>query len=209
MNVRSLPLLLGVAAALGAFGAQADPAADAPLAGAPAAPLPSLDFDLLDPPTAPMAPKPNPAFESSVRTRRTMLELHQALGFATWAAVATTVVLGQLQLHDRYGGGGDTGKFRIPHLAFAIGSSTLFAGTGLLAAFAPSPFERREGLSTALLHKVMMYIATAGMAAQIILGIVTGLREGALDQRAFAATHQAVGYVTAGALTVGAVTLFF
>jgi hypothetical protein len=172
----------------------------------------SLDFELLDAPGSKrgaLIPQSDRDLDAKVRMRRTMLEWHQALGFATWAGLVATEVVGQLQLIDKYGGGGDTERFQTLHLGLALGTTGLFTAVGLLGVFAPVPYEKKGGFSTATLHKLMMAIATAGMLTQVGLGIYANAREGQLDQRAFAQAHQIVGYTTLGAMTVGAVTLFF
>ena len=51
------------------------------------------------------------------------------------------------------------------------------------AVLAPNPFEKPLRLDTATVHKASMIVATAGMATQIVLGIVTASREGRVSQR--------------------------
>lgn len=189
------------------------PASPAPpdLSPAPPAsgPAPSLDFELL-PPTRPAAAAADPAFERRVARRRTMLELHQGLGLATWTALAATTVVGQLDFDDRFRGGGDTGRYRGAHRALAYGTAALFTTTGLLALLAPEPYLKRPArLDTATLHKVSMAVATAGMVAQVLLGVAARGKAGSTRERDLAATHQLVGYATLGAMTVGTVVLLF
>jgi hypothetical protein len=54
-----------------------------------------------------------------------------------------------------------------------------------------------------------MAIATAGMVAEVVLGIVASRNEGQLDQRNFALAHQINGYVTLGAVAAGFGVLTF
>jgi hypothetical protein len=180
---------------------------------APVAVTPSLNFDLLDEPgtepKTPLQPLRDPAIDAMVKRRRAMLHVHQALGFATWAGLAATEVVGQLAFNDKYRGGGDTGRYTKIHLGLALGTTALFSTVALLGVLAPVPYEKHSGFDTATLHKIMMAVATAGMLTQVALGIYTNSRDGNLDQRAFAQAHQIVGYATWGAMTVGAVTLFF
>lgn len=176
----------------------------------PAAPPPdALDFELLEPaPDA--AAAPDPAFQRRVERRRTMLKVHQGLGIATWTALAATSVVGQLHFDDRFRGGGDTGRYRDAHRALAYTSASLFATAGLLAVLAPEPYQKRGArLDTATIHKVSMGVATAGMVAQVILGMAARGKAGSTRERDLAVTHQAVGYATLGAMTVGTVALFF
>jgi hypothetical protein len=206
-----LPALVSLAliASIGsAAEAVADPPPEPPRADL-SAPAPALDFDLLEPPAAAALP-PDPAFARQVERRRSMLKLHQGLGIATWAALAATTVVGQLQFDDRFRGGGDTGKYRTPHKALVATSATLFTATGLLGLFAPEPYKKRQaGLDTATLHKVFMGVATAGMVAQVILGVTARSKAGTTQERDLAVAHQVIGYTTFGAMTAGAVVLFF
>ena len=138
-----------------------------------------------------------------------MLTFHQGLGIATWSALAATTVVGQLDFNDRFRGGGDTGKYHGTHKALAYGTSTLFLGTGLLGLLAPEPYEKKVGFDTATVHKSSMALATAGMATQIALGLLARGSAGKLRERDLATAHQVTGYATLGAMTVGAVVLFF
>jgi hypothetical protein len=166
---------------------------------------PGLEFDLLPPPKE----KGNPELERQVKTRRQMLELHQAAGFATWAALTATVIVGQLNFNDRFRGGGDTGKYNTWHVGLAAGTSALFAGTGLLALLAPKPYPTPGRLDTATLHKILMGAATAGMVTQIVLGVVARGQTGSTSERSIATAHQIVGYTTLGIYSAGVVVFVF
>jgi hypothetical protein len=168
-------------------------------------------FDLL-----PREAAPDPAavarqkdLERTLGLRRKMLQAHQLGGFLTMGGLGLTTVLGQLNYNDKYGGGGDSGRFYEWHRWTAIVTSVIFAGTGALAVLAPSPIDEPVRLDTATLHKIAMATATAGMAAQIILGIVTASREGHISQRDFALAHQIVGYTTLVATAAGFTVLTF
>src|SRR5207302_79414 len=152
------------------------------------APRPADDFELLPPEKPPDAAAAARQAELSraLTTRRQMLRLHQLGGFATLATMTATVVVGQLNYNDKYGGGGDTGKYRLTHQVLAYGTSGIFAATGLLALFAPSPFEKPLRFDTATLHKAAMLVATTGLVAQVFLGIMTASSEGKTSQRDFA-----------------------
>ena len=54
-----------------------------------------------------------------------------------------------------------------------------------------------------------MAVATAGMAAEIVLGIFAASKEGRLSQRDFALAHQIIGYTTLAATTSGFLVLAF
>ncbi|ABC82919.1 hypothetical protein [Anaeromyxobacter dehalogenans] len=166
---------------------------------------PDLDFDLLGRP----AKQADPRIQRQLERRRRMLTLHPAIGLATWAALAATTVVGQLDFDDRFRGGGDTGRYHAWHRGLAYGTSALFLSTALLGVLAPKPLAEPVRLDTALLHKIAMGAATAGMVTQIVLGIVARRRAGSLSERDLAAVHQGVGYATLGAMTIGVTVLLF
>jgi hypothetical protein len=138
-----------------------------------------------------------------------MLRLHQLGGFLTLGALSLTVVFGQLDYQDKYGGRGDTGRFHELHRWTALTGAGIFAITGALAVFAPSPIEKKLQLDTATLHKIAMATATAAMATEIVLGIITTSREGRISQRDFALAHQIVGYTALVTTAAGFAVLTF
>lgn len=207
--MRALLLLAALAALPPPARAQA--AAPAPRPAAPPAAVAADDFDLLAP-----APAADPAARAhaeeltrKLALRRSLLGKHQLLGFLNLGAVATATVLGQLNYTDKYGGGGDTEKFRLAHRVAAYSAAGLFAATGLLALLAPSPLEKPARLDTATLHKAAMLAATAGMAAQVVLGVLALRSEGNLRQRDLALAHQVTGYATLAATAAGVAVLTF
>jgi len=169
------------------------------------------DVDLLPKPAAPDPQElaRQQELESQLKTRRTMLQYHQIGGMLTLATLGATVVLGQLNYNDKYGGGGDTGRYYDWHKYLALTSAGIFAATGALAIFAPSPLPKPLRLDTAVLHKISMGIATAGMVTQIVLGFVTASKNGSVSQRDYALAHQIIGYTTFGATAVGFGVLTF
>jgi hypothetical protein len=169
------------------------------------------DFDLLpkEPPPSAAALARQLELERRLAQRRTMLQFHQLAGFLTLASLTTTVVLGQLDYLDKYGGRGDVGTFRLWHRWMGFAATGIFAGTASLAVFAPVPIEKKARLDTVTLHKIAMTVAAAGMAAQIVLGIVTATKEGQLAQRDYAVAHQIVGYATLAAAFTGFTFLTF
>jgi hypothetical protein len=169
------------------------------------------DIDLLPPPVAPdpAAAARQQQLEGELQTRRKMLQLHQLGGMLTLASLGATVIFGQLNYDDLYGGGGYTRRWYDWHCYSAFTSAALFAGTGALALFAPSPLEKRMRLDTAMLHRIAMGVATAGIATQVVLGFVTAGKGGSLSQRDFALAHQIVGYSTFAASAAGFGVLLF
>ena len=132
---------------------------------------PEDDFELLPPEKPPDAAAVARQAELSrtLSTRRQILRLHQLGGFATLATMTATVIVGQLNYMDKYGGGGDTGKYRLTHQVLAYSTSGVFAATGLLALFAPSPFDKPLRFDTATLHKAgRTGVETAADAAEAL-----------------------------------------
>jgi cytochrome b561 len=170
-------------------------------------PKPDLDFLLLDE-KAPL-PARDAAFEARVQRRRTLLDVHQAAGLATLGLMATTVVVGQLNYHDLYGGGGGTLKYRNAHIGLVGATTASYAFTGALALGAPEPYPKRLRFDTATVHKASMALTTLGLAGQIVLGYLTHNPRQGDDPRRLAQAHQALGYATLGTMTIGAVTLLF
>jgi hypothetical protein len=196
------------------------PNAPTPAAPAPTAPAPTasgeLDFNLLD------ENKPKlTAFEEAAKARREadiarkvslrrkLLVTHQAMGFATLGLLAITLVLGTLNYVDKYGGGDDSGAYYWWHTSFAGITTTSFALTGVLALVAPNPYPKPRRFDTAMLHKIMMGIATAGFVAECVLGPITAWREGKLDQRQWALAHLVIGYGTFASMGVGTLAFVF
>jgi len=176
-----------------------------------ASPAPGQDFDLL----APEKPPDETAKQREVELmrqldrRRRLLQLHQLGGYATMATVTAAVVLGQINYLDKYGGGGDTGRWITPHAIAAFTAAGVFTATGLLAILAPSPLEKPQRVDTVTLHKIAMAVATAGLVAQVVLGPITASKEGQLSQRDFALAHQIIGYTTLVATYAGFLVLTF
>jgi len=138
-----------------------------------------------------------------------MLQAHQGIGFATLGLLAATLVIGQLNYVDKYGGGDYTANYQYPHLGLALGSSALFTTGALLGVFAPTPYPKPLRADAALLHKVMMTIATAGMVTQLALGFVTAAKGGELIQRDLALSHMVVGYTTFASMLTGYLAYVF
>lgn len=149
------------------------------------------------------------AIERTGKIRRALLTSHQIMGFVTLAALTATVVVGQLNHYDMYLSGDQTGRYRPAHLGLSIGTTSLFAGTGFMAVFAPNPYPKPVRFDTALLHKISMILATAGMATQIILGPITADRAGRTDQARLALGHVITGYATWAFMTTGMIAYMF
>jgi hypothetical protein len=148
--------------------------------------------------------------EHEVAVRRTMLTTHQVAGLTTLGLLATTSVMGQLSYMDRFSSNAPgTGRFERPHTILAGATVVGFAATGLLAMFAPVPYEKPLRVDTTLAHKLFMGGATLGMLAEAGLGIYTAGREGYGNQRQLAQIHQAIGFTTLGCMGAGAGAFVF
>lgn len=163
----------------------------------------ALDFDLLGTPA-----KPQQIDERALRLRRTLLGWHQGVGLGMFALQLATTVVGQLNYDDKFGGD-NTAKYVQPHAVLAFSTLAAFAAAGTLAILAPAPLKRDEGFDRVSLHKLSMFTAALGMAAQAGLGIWAQSREGYLNQQGIARAHLVVGYVTLAAVATGVSALVF
>lgn len=162
------------------------------------------EIDLLGPPK-----KTDTIDQAAVDRRRTMLQIHQGLGLGMFAVELANTVVGQLNYSDRFAAGPSTGKYQLAHQISAWGTVALFAGTGLLAIFAPTPIPKPDGFDRTKLHEIAMFTAAGGMAAEAALGLYTRGREGYLNQPDYAAAHLVIGYVTFAAIAAGVGAIVF
>ena len=198
---------------------QSTPAASAPAQAATQAATPAasgdLGFDLFAD-----GPKESPAeteakakaaqeTDKKARIRRKMLTTHQAFGFSTLAAFAATLVIGQLNYQDKYVNGQFTGRFESAHLGLGIGTTVLFATTGSLALFSPDPYPKKYRLDSAMVHRVAMALATAGMVTQMVLGPIIDYRAGYLNQPRLALGHLITGYASFAFMATGTIAYMF
>jgi hypothetical protein len=187
---------------------------DAPLLAQMPTPAPAppsatdLNFNLLEEPPK-EAPPGSAQLAQKVAERRQMLRLHQILGLTTLGLLAATDVVGQLNLDDKYGGGGGTNKYELLHIGLATTTLGLFTAVGMLGLFAPTPYEKTFHWDTATFHRMFMLLSTAGMVAQVVLGILMSTEQGNINQRDFATWHQVTGYATLGSMAAGASILVF
>jgi hypothetical protein len=148
--------------------------------------------------------------ERKVHLRRSMLQWHQALGFATLAALAATDIIGTLSFYDKYtAAGSDTGRFETAHEGLAIGTTIMFGATGILALAAPNPYPKPLKLDVALLHKMSMLMATICFAAQIVMGPIMAVSDGKLFQRDMALAHIVIGWSAFAFMGVGTLAFVF
>jgi hypothetical protein len=150
--------------------------------------------------------------EDKVHTRRWMLKAHQVTGMTTWALLAGTVVVGQLNYNELYGSGSGSQKWQNPHRILVLSTSIAFAATAAFALFAPTPYPKPLKFDTGLMHRIAVIGATLGMLTEGALGWVTTHQADAGNKqhlKTMARAHQIVGYSTLGFLTIaGTVWLF-
>jgi hypothetical protein len=171
------------------------------------APEPGMDFDLLG---EPEKPPPASADAKLMRRRSKMLGAHQAIGVGLLALQVATTTVGQLNYSDKFSGGPNTNRYKQPHAILAYTNLGVFVTNGAIALLAPEPPGlKSSGFDRVTLHKVSMFTAAAGMAAQGVLGVYTARREGFQNQDRFATTHLAIGYATLAAMLVGVSALVF
>lgn len=172
----------------------------------------AMSFDFFNEPKKPSAIDQArlAQLERKVKLRRRLLTWHQALGFVTLAALAVTDIIGTLDYHDKYSAGGsDNGQLLPWHEGLSIGTTGLFAATGILALAAPNPYPKPRKFDATLIHKIAMAIACVGFVAEIALGPLTAVSDGKLFQRDLAVTHVAVGWATFGFMGAGVLSYVF
>ena len=135
--------------------------------------------------------------QKEMKARRNMLAFHQIGGFATLAALAATVALGQLA----YNGDESMGPV---HGAMAMTAVTLYFTTATLAIFTPPPSVRRNEWSTVSTHKLLATIHFSGMVLTPFLG-----RMVADNHRDLRTIHLVSGYVTTAAFAGAMVAVTF
>jgi hypothetical protein len=150
--------------------------------------------------------------EAESHTRRWMLKTHQTLGITTWALLASTCIVGQLNYNQLWGGGGGSTKWQTPHRILVLTTSLSFAATGAFALFAPNPYPKPLHFDTGLVHRIAVIGATLGMITEGVLGWVTTHQADAGNPnrlRSTARLHQIVGYSTLGFLTIAGTVWVF
>lgn len=171
-----------------------------------------LDFDLFDDGVAEEA-RQDSALAGRASLRRGMLQAHQIAGLTTLGLMTATVVLGKLNYDDLFSeSGGGSGKYSTPHHIAAYGTAGAFAITGGLSLLAPVPYERPGGFDAGTVHRIAAFGATAGLAGQIVLGVLAGraLRAGQANRLdRLGDLHQATGYATLALLTTAAIAWVF
>jgi cytochrome b561 len=150
--------------------------------------------------------------EQQSQTRRWMLKTHQTLGITTWALMAATVTVGQLNYNQLYGGGGGSNKWQGTHQILVLSTSVAFAAAATFAIFAPTPYKKPLHFDSGLIHRIAVIGATLGMVTEGLLGWWTTHQANAGNPnnlRSMARIHQIVGYSTFGFLTIAGTVWVF
>ena len=185
-----------------------------PADGKPADGKQPLDFDFFGDKQA-GADKADPDAidrEQQSQTRRWMLKTHQTLGITTWALMAATVTVGQLNYNQLYRAGGGSTKWQGPHQILVLSTSLAFAATAAFAIFAPTPYKKPLHFDTGLVHRIAVIGATMGMVAEGLLGWWSTHQANAGNPNRLGTmvlTHQIIGYTTFGLLTVAGTVWVF
>jgi hypothetical protein len=142
--------------------------------------------------------------EREMKVRRTMLSLHQLGGFATWAAMLGTVIVGQ----KVYNGKEDLSQI---HKALAFTTVGAYFTTASLALFSPPPWIKRKQWSTVSTHRLLAVFHVSGMLAMPVLGTLVRREEPALGltHRELRQAHLYTGYTTLAALGAAMLVVTF
>ena len=172
------------------------------------------------------------AYAEMMRRRAALTRIHRPLGIATYAAMASAVVLGGIQYHNLYGffagrddnpcargtalfGQGQCSGTPWPHRISGLGTGVLYASTFAVSLLMPDPGDLTEGESeyarNLRMHKLLRWVHFGGMLLQVALGyLVANSERIGLDRandygtmQALSTVHMATGLVTFGAMTWG------
>jgi hypothetical protein len=187
----------------------------APTAAQPDKPA-GLDFKFFEPEDAALVGANSAANSADIseqsKRRRHRLETHQFLGLTTWAFMAASCIIGQLNYNDLYGGGSGRGGYMMPHRLLVYSTAGLFTATGIYALLAPQPYKKPLKFDTGLLHRIAAIGATAGMVAEVVLGFITARTADSGNSSGIKQTaeiHNAIGWTTFGFMTVAGTAWLF
>ncbi|MBX3251896.1 MAG: hypothetical protein KF901_32250 [Myxococcales bacterium] len=210
------------------------PSASVPIAGSLLTVAPTPDEEA----AGQAGPRAAPTTAELMQQRGRLAKVHRIMGIATWVSMTATVVLGYLQYYNLYGmfsgldstpcvegravfGQSSCSRQPLPHLISSMLTTVLYSVTFGLSLRMPDPLNLSEGDSeyakNLRRHKRLRWVHLAGMAAQILLGVVIANGDrfgmsrannyGALQ--ALSTLHFALGMMTYVAMTWAGVIFLF
>ena len=138
--------------------------------------------------------------QKELRTRHTMLKIHQFMGIVTLDGMIATIYFGQQIKNGKY----EYAKQMDTYGLITVGC---YAATGLLQLLSPPPLIIRKakgGWSSIKIHRRLAYIHFTGMLLTPALGIY--LKHNGYDSIAY---HQTAAYITTAALAGAMVVMTF
>ncbi len=135
--------------------------------------------------------------QNELKLRRTMLGLHQILGFATLGGMVAQGIIGGKLYNGRY-------DLKDTHEAVGAAVNIGYFTTASLSLFAPpKALDERKGYSSIKLHK---WLAVVHMSAMIATNVLAGMTE---DHPNLKKYHRAAAYTAFGAFAASMIVLKF
>jgi len=135
--------------------------------------------------------------QNELKLRRTMLGVHQILGFATLGGMVAQGIIGGKLYNGRY-------DLKDTHKALGAAVNISYFTTASLSLFAPpKALDERKGYSSIKLHK---WLAVVHMSAMIATNVLAGMTE---DHPNLKAYHRAAAYTAFGAYAASTIAIKF
>lgn len=145
-----------------------------------------------------IAPLTEAARTRELKARRTMLVLHQALGYITLGGMVAQGVIGQ-RLYNNF-----DSNLRNTHRMLGNGITVTYFSTAALSLFSPPPMinRKKDRNSTTQWHKRLAFVHMAGMIATLALSERAALPE-------YKPYHRAAAFTAFGGLAASMIILKF
>ena len=135
--------------------------------------------------------------QNELKLRRTMLGVHQILGFATLGGMVAQGIIGGKLYNGRY-------DLKDTHEAVGAAVNIGYFTTASLSLFAPpKALDERKGYSSIKLHK---WLAVVHMSAMIATNVLAGMTE---DHPNLKKYHRAAAYTAFGAFAASMIVIKF
>lgn len=135
--------------------------------------------------------------QNELKLRRTMLGVHQILGFATLGGMVAQGIIGGKLYNGRY-------DLKDTHEALGAAVNIGYFTTASLSLFAPpKALDERKGYSSIKLHK---WLAVVHMSAMIATNVLAGMTE---DHPNLKKYHRAAAYTAFGAYAASMIVIKF